>query len=155
MAKTRQINKKESKQIKSYFKKYNIDLSKYKRFEVVSNKKDILIADKEIVGFYIENKIYPSLNIILQKDTNIPCVYLDSGAIPFITKGADLMRPGIKELDDFEKNTLIILKDFKHKKPLALGISKFSSEEIKKMKKNKVIKTIHYIGDKIWNYGNK
>lgn len=152
MAKTRQINKKEIKKIKLDFEKYDIDLSKHNRFEIVSYKKDILITDKQVVGFYYENKLYPSLNLILQKETNIPCVYLDMGAVPFIVKGADIMRPGIKEVDNFESGDLVILKDWVHKKPLALGISLFSSEDIKKMTKNKVIKNIHYIGDYIWDY---
>ncbi len=37
-----------------------------------------------------------------------------------------------------------------HKKVIALGIALFSSEEIKALEKGKVIKVIHYVGDKLW-----
>ena len=72
-------------------------------------------------------------------------------AIPFIIKGADIMRPGIKELDEFEKNEIIVIVDETHQKPLAIGISMFSRSEIKEMDKGKVIKNIHYVGDVTWN----
>jgi PUA domain protein len=155
MAKTKQLNNKEAKEIIAIFNKYNLDLSKYKRFEIVSEKIDILLGDKDPIGLYHNNNCYPSLKLLLNANTNIPSIYLDLGAIPFITKGADLMKPGVKDLEQFEKEQLIIMKDAIHKKPLALGIAEFSSEDIKTMEKGKVVKTLHYIGDIIWNFGNK
>lgn len=155
MAKTKQLNNKETKEIINQFITYGLDLNKYKRFEIVSDKYDIIIADKETIGFFYNNNCYPSLKLLLNANTNIPSIYLDLGAIPFITKGADLMKPGVKDLEQFEKGHLIIMKDAIHKKALALGLAEFGSEEIKTMDKGKVVKTLHYIGDNIWNYGNK
>ena len=155
MVKTKQLSNKESKELILKFNEFGIDLNKYKRFDIVSEKTDILIADKETVGFYYGGKCFPSLKLLLNINTQIPSIYLDLGAIPFITKGADLMKPGVKDLEIFEKGSLVIMKDAIHKKPLALGIAEFSSEEIKPLNNGKVIKTIHYIGDNIWNYGNK
>jgi len=152
MAKTKQLNNKESKEIIAVFKEFDIDIGNYSKFEIVNtDKNQIIRADKEIIGFYFNNKIYPSLKLNLDK-SNIKNIYLDLGAIPFITKGADLMAPGIKDLEQFNKDSLVVLRDAVHKKALALGIAEFSSEDIKTMEKGKAIKTIHYIGDKIWNY---
>ena len=73
------------------------------------------------------------------------------GAVPFISKGADVMRPGIKEVGgQIEKDGPVIIIDEKYGKPIAVGIAMYSSEEISSMKEGKVIKTLHYIGDKIW-----
>ena len=73
------------------------------------------------------------------------------GAVPFISKGADVMRPGIKEIDsNIEKHGPVIIIDEKHGKPIAVGIAMYSFDEISSMKEGKVIKTLHYIGDKIW-----
>lgn len=156
MVRTKQLNNKETKEIINTFSVYNLDLTKYKRFEVVyTDKEEILLGDKETIGFYHNNVCYPSLKLLLTVQTNIPCIYLDLGAIPFITKGADLMKPGVKDLDNFNNGQLVIMKDAIHKKPLALGIAEFSSEEMRTLEKGKVVKTIHYIGDNIWNYGNK
>jgi len=155
MPKTKQLNNKETKELINAFSKYNLDLTKYKRFEIASEKTDILIADREVIGFSHNNNYYPSLKLLLNAETKIPSIYLDLGAIPFITKGANLMKPGVKDLENFEQGSLVIMRDTIHKKPLALGIAEFSSEEIKTIEKGKVVKTLHYIGDLIWNYGNK
>jgi PUA domain protein len=154
MPNIKQLNNKESKEIILYFKEFGINL-KETRFEIAKDKIDLLISNKRALGFYYNQKLYPSLRTILEYNLNLPNIYLDLGAIPFITKGADLMKPGIKELENFDKGQLVIMCDAIHKKALALGIAEFNSNEIKTMEKGKVIKTIHYIGDSIWNYGNK
>ncbi len=156
MVRTKQLNNKEIKELIVAFNAYGLNIEKYKRFDIIyTDKEEILIADKESIGFYHKGIVYPGLKLLLTIDTRIPAIYLDLGAIPFITKGADLMKPGVKDLDGFEKNSLVIMKDAIHKRPLALGFAEFSSAEIKSMEKGKVIKTIHYIGDNIWNYGTK
>lgn len=154
MPNIKQLNNKESKEIVTNFKEFGINI-KETRFEILKDKIDLLLSNKKAIGFYHNQKLYPSLHTIFEYNIELPKVYLDLGAIPFITKGADLMAPGIKDLDIFGKNTLVILCDAIHKKALALGISGFNSEEIKAMEKGKVIKTIHYVSDNIWNYGNK
>ncbi len=154
MPNIKQLNNKESKEILLKFLDYNANI-KETRFEILDAKIRLLLCNKKAIGFYYKDKLYPSLKTILDYNIKLPQIYLDLGAIPFITKGADLMRPGVKDLDNFEKDTLIILKDATHKKELALGIAEYSSNEIKTMDKGKVVKTIHYIGDLIWNYGNK
>ncbi len=124
--------------------------------EFFNKKEDIIIEDNIIkkdnkpMFFYYKDKLIPSLKLIIQ-DNFLKKVVIDMPAIPFIIKGADIMRPGIKELDEFEKNEIIVIVDETHQKPLAIGISMFSSSEIKEMDKGKVIKNIHYVGDVTWN----
>ena len=72
-------------------------------------------------------------------------------AVKFIANGADVMRPGIKEFDNFKKNQIIIIVDETHQKPLAIGEALVSSEEMKSLDSGKVIKNLHHVGDKIWN----
>jgi len=155
MAQNKQLNNRECKELISLFKGFGIDLSKYKKFELIFDKVNILFADKTIIGFFSGNAYFPSLKLLINENPTIPCVYIDLGAIPHITKGADLMRPGLKEFDIFEKGQLVIIKDVIHKKPIALGIAEYSSEEIKQLEKGKVINNIHYVGDFVWNYQNK
>lgn len=78
-------------------------------------------------------------------------VYVDRGAIPFIIKGADLMRPGIEIIEDgIMKGDVVMVRDSTHKKVLALGYSLFSSDEMRSMSGGKVIKIYHYTGDKYY-----
>jgi PUA domain protein len=81
-----------------------------------------------------------------------PKVTVDMGAIPFVCKGANVMAPGIRHVEnEFSKGVLLIVIDEKHGKPLALGESMFNSAEFRNIKSGPVIKTLHYVSDKYWN----
>lgn len=113
-----------------------------------------LIYVNDIPSFLkLKNYFIPSLKllVLLSKEEMPRKIVIDMGAVPFIAKGADVMRPGVKEVDsEIEKDGPVIILDEKHGKPIAVGIALYSSEEISSMKEGKVIKTLHYVGDKIW-----
>jgi len=93
-----------------------------------------------------DNELFPTLELIMDyyEKTNslpFPTVIVDRGATKYILNGADVMRPGITELDDFDKDSLVLVLD-EEGNLLALGKALFSSEEIKKMQKGKVIKNL-------------
>jgi Predicted RNA-binding protein (contains PUA domain) len=45
-----------------------------------------------------------------------PAVTVDMGAVKFMCKGANLMRPGIKEFTEFKKDNLVcIVEESQHK----------------------------------------
>ena len=82
---------------------------------------------------------------------SLPAVIVDMGAIPFVCKGADVMAPGITEIKTpFEEGALVVIRDVKHGKALAIGKALRSSTSIMTEKKGKVIHNLHYVGDKIW-----
>jgi PUA domain protein len=73
------------------------------------------------------------------------------GAIGFITKGADVMAPGITDVDvSIQRDDLVWICDEKHRKPLAVGIALLTGEEMKTKKPGKAVKTLHYVGDRLW-----
>jgi PUA domain protein len=82
-----------------------------------------------------------------------PTVTVDMGAVKFMCKGANLMRPGIKEFTEFEKDKLVCIVEESQHKFLAVGKSMVSSSELENMDKGEVIKNIHYISDKFWETG--
>ena len=78
------------------------------------------------------------------------------GAVGFVTKGADIMAPGIIDADvNIQENDHVWICDEKHRKPLAVGIALMTGEEMKSKNTGKAIKNIHYVGDKLWNLSNK
>ena len=82
-----------------------------------------------------------------------PQVTIDMGAVKFMCKGANVMRPGIKSHSEFEKEkTVCIIEESQHKF-LAVGKSLVSSSELESMEKGEVIKNMHYISDKFWEIG--
>jgi PUA domain protein len=82
----------------------------------------------------------------------MPKVVVDMGAVPYVCKGANVMRPGIRRFEgDFAKDGLVFVVDEKHGKPLAVGEALCSQEEAQKATQGAVISNIHYVGDKLWN----
>ena len=106
--------------------------------------------------FYHQDKIIPTLKSLLDCAdifNAIKKAVVDMGAVKFVTSGADIMRPGIVETDEgIKKGDAIAIVDVDNRKPLAVGIAMFSSEEIPEMKSGKVVKSIHYVGDNIWGF---
>jgi PUA domain protein len=82
-----------------------------------------------------------------------PSVTVDMGAVKFMCKGANLMRPGIKEFGEFEKDKLVCIVEESQHKFLAVGKSMVSSAELENMDKGEIIKNIHYISDRFWETG--
>ena len=79
-------------------------------------------------------------------------VVVDMGAVRFMSKGADVMSPGIVDADDeIVEGDIVLIVDETHNKPLAIGISQITGPEMVENTEGKAIKTIHYVGDDIWN----
>ena len=109
----------------------------------------VYLLDDEILLFKSEENIYPTLRCECVDD--LPAVIVDMGAIPFVCKGADIMAPGITEIKtQFDEGTLVVVRDTKHNKALALGKALKESKAIISEKKGKVVHNLHYVGDKIW-----
>jgi PUA domain protein len=84
---------------------------------------------------------------------SVPKIVVDMGAVPYVCKGADVMSPGIRSIkDDFEQGDLVIVVDERHGKALAVGSALYSSDEMKTIDRGKTIKTLHYVGDKLWDH---
>jgi len=82
---------------------------------------------------------------------DLPSALVDMGAIPYVCNGADVMAPGIMDIEGgFEKDGLLVIRDVKHRKALGIGAALYSSEDMKGLKKGKAILTLHHVGDKIW-----
>ncbi len=127
----------------------DLGLSKKDKYEI--DDKIILINNKPTF-FYGGGKICPTLKVILKKNF-LPKITVDMGAVKFVIKGANIMRPGITKLDeDIKKGDIVSVVDETHKKPLAIGRAKYSGSKIKEKEKGNVVENLHQIGDDIWNY---
>ncbi len=140
-----------SKEINSELEGYNLQIPKKDQVELLENDAvRVIVINKEPAFFYHGNRLVPTLQY-LQNHPLLKKVTIDMGAVKFIVNGADVMRPGIVEIEEgIVKNDVITIIDQKNKKPLAMGIALFNTEEMKSLSKGKVIKTIHYVGDEVW-----
>jgi PUA-domain protein len=83
-------------------------------------------------------------------------IVIDQPAVPYISGGADVMRPGIVKVDDdIQKDDFVAIVDQKNQVPVAIGKAMFSAAEITAMDKGKAVKTVHSVGDKYWSLKRK
>ena len=85
--------------------------------------------------------------------SKFPNVTVDMGAVKFMCKGANVMRPGIKGFTEFEKDGMVCIIEESQHKFLAVGKAMVDSSEIDGMEKGEVIRNIHYISDRFWKTG--
>ncbi len=109
-----------------------------------------VVKDDTICFFYLDGKLVPTLKLVLQRQF-LKQVVVDMGAVKFVSAGADVMRPGIVELDHLIKqDEFVVIVDQTHKKPLCIAKALFSGEEIIALKQGRVLKAVHWVGDCIW-----
>jgi PUA domain protein len=123
-----------------------------KNLKAIDTEKNgrLLVGDEFTLIQKEEQLVIPHLT----EDTILnyfPCVVVDMGAVKFVCNGANVMRPGITYLDEFRQSDLVIVKDEKHRKSLAIGISRFDGETMRNFEKGPVITNLHYVGDIFWN----
>ena len=139
--------------LKKISQEWNMEFPKIKNVRVHQILDDAqIITGEGLKILKIENDYLPFLSetTILEK---FPNVEVDMGAVKFMCKGANLMRPGIKKFTEFEKDKLVCIVEETHHKFLAVGKSVVSSSELESMEKGEVIQNLHYISDKFWETG--
>ena len=141
------------KELNKEIEKYNISYHKKDHAVIVEDdKQKLVLINKKPEFFYYESKIVPTLKLLQEKEV-LKKITVDMGAVKFVINGADIMRPGIVEIEDeINENDFIVVVDVNNKKPLAVGIALLNSEEMEKTDSGKVIKNIHFVGDEIWKW---
>jgi len=152
--KTNLISKSETATVlKIISEKWNMVFPKIKNLKVhgISNDAQIIVGDG-IKILKVNDEYIPFLSET-QTLEKFPYVIVDMGAVKFMCKGANVMRPGIKKYSEFQKDSIVCIVEESHHKFLAVGKTLVSSEEMKNMEKGEVIKNLHYISDKFWEIG--
>ncbi|RMW33374.1 MAG: RNA-binding protein, partial [Nitrosopumilus sp.] len=139
--------------LKTVSEQWGIEFPKIKNLKVHQILDDAqIITGKGIKILKINDDYLPFLS---ETETleKFPSVTVDMGAVKFMCKGANLMRPGIRSFTEFEKDKLVCIVEESQHKFLAVGKSVVSSQEVENMDKGEVLKNLHYISDKFWETG--
>ena len=148
------ISKSETSELlKTVSEKWGIEFPKIKNVKVHQ-----ILDDAQIItgaGIKILKSSGDYLPFLSETETlkKFPSVMVDMGAVKFMCKGANVMRPGIKNYTEFEKDNLVCIVEESQHKFLAIGKSLVASSELENMEKGEVIKNIHYISDRFWEVG--
>ena len=126
---------------------WKIELPKQKNIKTHDvTENGVIITGNEITAVKIGENILPFLDDIpiLEK---FPYVTVDMGAVKFVCKGANVMRPGIIKFSDFESGEIVCIIEESQNKFLAVGKAEMSSKEAQDASKGEVIKNMHYVSD--------
>lgn len=113
----------------------------------------VLLVDGEILGMIIEDSPFLTVKGLLKYKPAKRFVTIDMGAVQFIYNGADVMSPGIVDADpEISSGDVVWIRDERNLQPLAVGRALMSGPEMKEAQSGKAVKSLHHVGDEIWNY---
>lgn len=142
-------NKEKKEFIEQLEKTLKIELKIKKEDIYFLEKEKIYLLNKIPIAVKYDNMIIPTIFLIVNLDIFLPYVKVDSGAKDKILTGADVFRPGIIEFSkDIKKNDIVLILS-ENNELLGIGLSLLDAKEIENIEKGKVIKNVHYYGDKI------
>ncbi|EEB05888.2 RNA-binding protein Tma20 [Schizosaccharomyces japonicus yFS275] len=98
--------------------------------------------------------IIPSLRLVHKCPDAFPQVCVDRGAIKFVLSGANIMIPGLTSAtgdlpDDIPKDVFVVVMAEGKEAATAIGYTKMSAQEMKKVGKGIGIENVHYLGDNL------
>jgi len=151
------LREKEARKLLDFSQRLKTDVE-----QVLGSKPRIEVNETEAAEIFILNgkpllarsggELFPTL-AFEEVFPFISRIVVDMGAVPYVCKGADVMAPGVVSVKgEFEENDLLLVVDERHGKPLAIGVALFNSQVMKNMKHGKIVKNIHHVSDKLWNY---
>ena len=149
--KRRPLSKSDTRELNSKLG-FDFKLPPKEKVEVVEEKGSIILLNEKPVLFAHEGKWLPTLQL-LQENPFLKKITVDMGAIKFVCSGANIMRPGIVGIEEgIAKDEPVLIVDEKYAKGLAVGLALLPAEEMQKAEKGKVVKTLHWVGDWIWEF---
>lgn len=117
---------------------------------------ELIFINNAIEGMIVEGKPFLTVRGLLRHKAIKSFVTVDMGAVPYVTNGADVMAPGIVEVDpDVKEGDMVWIRDATHKRPLAIGKALVSAQVMMARSPGKAIKNLHFVGDKIWKFDER
>jgi len=111
----------------------------------------LYLVDRKPLLMRRDGWVFPTVRGAIERPFDRRTIAVDMGAVPFLAKGADVMRPGVVSVtDDVKKGSPAIVVDERHRKPLAVVVALLDGPAIRAEAKGKVAKTIHHVGDLLW-----
>lgn len=114
----------------------------------------LLVSRNQALGMYIDGEPFLTIRGLLAYPAPKRFLTVDMGAVKFVANGADIMAPGIVDADkDIQPGNAVWIRDEKNLKPMAVGQALMSGPEMVASGGGKAVKTLHFVGDKIWALG--
>ncbi|KSW11653.1 pseudouridine synthase [Pyrodictium occultum] len=130
------------------------DVSRFSSIEIAVEDGIKLFVFDGVPAFIEASRVLiPHLRLLLRHGYRdwLPYIVVDQGAVKPISRGADLMRPGIESIaSEFDKDAIVVIVEPSRLLPLAVHRALYNSSEIKEMEKGRVTESLHHLGDRYW-----
>jgi malignant T-cell-amplified sequence len=127
------------------------------------NDIQVVLLDSTPLFFNIRGgPFFPTLKLLHQFPKLLPAWQVDTGAINFVLAGANIMCPGFTSEGGL-KNEARSVKNVKLEEgvpvaiyaegktlPIAMGLTKMSSDDVVETNKGTAVANYHYLGDDLW-----
>ncbi|MEM3726562.1 MAG: RNA-binding protein [Candidatus Bathyarchaeia archaeon] len=145
----REVSERLNVNLEENFKtKVNVEVveTEFAEIFLINGKPLLAKAEGKAFPTLIFNEIFPLTSKVV----------VDMGAVPHVCNGANVMAPGIVGFDgNFRKGDYVLIVDERHRKPIAVGEALYDAVEAKNVKQGIVVKNMHFISDRIWNFIKK
>ena len=112
------------------------------------------MINKKALFLEKDNLIIPTVKMAQewQNYIELPEVIVDMGAVPFVVRGARIMRPGIVAISnpEIKKGQIVQILDEKNRAVLAIGRLELDGIDIQQKQKGPVIENLTWVGDAYW-----
>ncbi|MEF8780740.1 MAG: RNA-binding protein [Haloferacaceae archaeon] len=129
-----------------------IDGERFERVTFTDSDREVVLVDGEPAVVYVDDDPFLTVQGANAFPPERRVVTVDAGAVSFVSNGADVMRPGIVEVDDaIEAGDLVAVAEETHGKVLAIGRALVDGSEMPG-DSGKVVESIHYVGDELFEF---
>lgn len=130
----------------------DVDGDSYERVEFDDVDREVVLVDGEPLVASFGGDLFLTVRGANEHAPDGHVVTVDSGAISFVSDGANVMRPGITEATgDIEPGDLVIIVEEQHGKALAVGRAETAGDDMVG-KEGKVVESLHHVGDDLYEF---
>ena len=120
--------------------------------ELADEDFDVGLIDGEPMIWYPDDGPFLTVRGANAYEPTRHLVTVDTGAISFVSDGADIMRPGITEADpDIQEGDLVVIVEESHGKALAIGEAMTDGTDMVG-EQGKVVRSLHHVGDELFEF---
>jgi PUA-domain protein len=130
----------------------DLDGDSYERVEFTDVDREVVLVDGDPLVASFDGDLFLTVRGANEYPPQNHVVTVDSGAISFVSDGANVMRPGITEAtDDIEPGDLVVIVEETHSKALAIGRAEADGDDMVG-DSGKVVESLHHVGDDLYEF---
>jgi len=130
----------------------DLDGDSYERVEFDDTDREVVLVGGEPLVASFGEDLFLTVRGANEHPPQRHVVTVDSGAISFVSDGANVMRPGITDAtDDVEPGDLVVVVEEQHEKALAVGRAETTGDDMVG-DSGKVVESLHHVGDDLYEF---